>query len=274
VHDALTDHLDDLGRKAAALQRQVDRAPSRAAELRRTADLLMARLHEVPRGKDRVELLDFEGEPVGIELDPARSPAENAEALYDRARKRERAARQLPARIREVRAEEAALAGLLAELERGAADPHDIRRWVERVAPQSGASGRAEDRRPYRRYRSSGGLEIRVGRTGRSNDALTFHHSSPHDIWLHARDVAGAHVILRWPDREQNPPRRDLLEAAVLAALHSKARTATTVPVDWTRRKYVRSPRKASPGVVLPDRVTTLFVEPNAAVEERLRWGG
>ena len=122
---------------------------------------------------------------------------------------------------------------------------------------------------PYRRYRSSGGLEIRVGRGAKRNDELTFRHSAPDDIWLHARDAAGAHVILRWP-HAGNPPRRDLEEAAVLAALGSRARTSGSVPVDWARRKHVRKPRKSPPGLVIPSRVQTLFVHPDRALEARL----
>jgi predicted ribosome quality control (RQC) complex YloA/Tae2 family protein len=112
-----------------------------------------------------------------------------------------------------------------------------------------------------------------VGRGARQNDDLTFHHSAPDDIWLHVREAPGAHVILRW-GREGNPPARDLEEAAVLAALGSDARHAGVVPVDWTRRKYVRKPRKAAPGAVIPGRVQTLFVEPDPGVEERLREAG
>ncbi len=125
---------------------------------------------------------------------------------------------------------------------------------------------------PYRRYRSSGGFEIRVGRSSRGNDTLTFRHSAPDDIWLHARQAAGAHVILRWEKRDQNPPLVDLTEAAVLAALHSEARHSGLVAVDWTRRKHVRKPRKAAPGAVVPERVSTLFVEPDAAITDRLRF--
>ena len=77
-------------------------------------------------------------------------------------------------------------------------------------------------------------------------------------------------MILRWRGAD-NPPARDLAEAAVLAALHSRARTSGTAPVDWTRRKHVRKPRKAPPGSVVPARVQTLFVEPDPALEERLR---
>jgi len=128
----------------------------------------------------------------------------------------------------------------------------------------------AEASLPYRTFRSSGGLEIRVGRGARHNDALTFRHSAPDDIWLHARQAAGAHVILRWT-KPGNPPARDLEEAAVLAALHSRARTSGSVPVDWTRRKHVRKPRRAAPGAVIPDRVRTLFVEPRADLAEGLK---
>jgi predicted ribosome quality control (RQC) complex YloA/Tae2 family protein len=117
---------------------------------------------------------------------------------------------------------------------------------------------------------SSGGLEIRVGRGAKHNDALTFKHSAPGDVWMHARHTAGAHVILRW-GKEGAPPARDLEEAAVLAALNSKARTSGSVPVDWTLRKYVRKPRKAAPGAVVLQQPKTVFVEPDPTLPDRLR---
>ncbi|MDG2282983.1 MAG: hypothetical protein P8L45_07655, partial [Longimicrobiales bacterium] len=75
-------------------------------------------------------------------------------------------------------------------------------------------------------------------------------------------------VILRWTGPGA-PPARDLEEAAALAALHSKARTSGTVPVDWTLRKYVRKPRGSAPGSVVPDRVQTLFVSPDPELIEQ-----
>jgi predicted ribosome quality control (RQC) complex YloA/Tae2 family protein len=110
-----------------------------------------------------------------------------------------------------------------------------------------------------------------VGRGSGDNDALTFRHARPDDVWLHAREASGAHVILRWAE-EGAPPARDLAEAAVLAALNSRARSAKVVPVDWTRRKYLRKPKKAPPGTVVPDRTRTLFVQPDPALLERLAW--
>ncbi len=143
-----------------------------------------------------------------------------------------------------------------------------LERELRARTPQGGAVPAL----PYRVYRTSGGLEVRVGRGSASNDDLTFRHSRPDDIWLHARDSAGAHVILRW-DGKGAPPARDLHAAAVPAAVNSKARTSGSVPVDWTHWKHVRKPRKSPPGTVVPDRVKTLFVEPDLTLPDRLREG-
>ncbi|HSH45201.1 MAG TPA: NFACT RNA binding domain-containing protein, partial [Longimicrobiales bacterium] len=266
VRDALEARREDAARRAARLAEEASAAPEKAAALRHQADLLMAQLHRVERGAESVELDDFQGGTLAVRLDPRKAPAENAESLYDKARRRDRAAERLPARVREAEAQRDRITALLRDIEAGEADPDEVQRTLEEFRPRDRGT-EEEDRLPYHSFRSSGGLEIRVGRSSRGNDELTFHNSSPHDIWLHARDMAGAHVILRWDDREQNPPRRDLVEAAVLAALNSRGRTSGTVPVDWTRRKYVR---KAPPGAVLPDRVQTLFVEPDPALPERL----
>ncbi|HSR42044.1 MAG TPA: NFACT RNA binding domain-containing protein, partial [Longimicrobiales bacterium] len=215
----------------------------------------------------RVVLTDFQGEEVEIELDPSLEPQENAARWYDRAARAERARERLPTMVDEARESAAEARDLLERARRGEADREEIRRLLpDPSRPEAKRKGPAL---PYRSFRSTGGLEIRVGRGARHNDDLTFHHSDPDDVWLHARHAAGAHVVLRW-SQEGNPPQRDLAEAAVLAANHSRARTSGSVPVDWTRRKYVRSPRKAPPGTVIPDRVQTVFVEPDPGLTERL----
>ncbi|MDQ6830860.1 MAG: NFACT RNA binding domain-containing protein [Gemmatimonadota bacterium] len=175
-----------------------------------------------------------------------------AERLYREVRSMEKARETLPARI--------------AALEkRGTAEPVTSRRAAPANERQQPAPAR-----PYRTYRSSGGLAIWVGRGAKSNDDLTFHHASPNDVWLHARDSAGAHVVLRWHE-DAPPPARDLEEAALLAAWHSRSRGSTVVPVDWTRRRYVRKPRGGAPGLVLLERSETIFARPSADVERALR---
>ncbi|MDT8339986.1 MAG: NFACT RNA binding domain-containing protein [Longimicrobiales bacterium] len=232
-------------------------------------DLLLARFREVPTGADHALLEGFDGTPVRVPLDPVLTADANARRHYDRAARVRRAREELPGRIREARAVWERLRTLAERARSGDA----TREEVAAALPEVGDASRGEDvgeRLPFHRFRSSGGLEIRVGRGAAANDDLTFHHARPGDVWLHARHAAGAHVILRW-EGTGAPPARDLEEAAVLAALHSRARTSGSVPVDWTLRKHVRKPRRAPAGAVVPDRVRTLFVTPDEDVRERLR---
>ncbi|HET9982219.1 MAG TPA: NFACT RNA binding domain-containing protein [Longimicrobiales bacterium] len=271
--DRVRRRLAQLERRAERLRAEAEGGAAEAVALRRSADLLLSQLRAVPRGAARATLSDFAGGEVEVELDPALGPAENARRLYDVARRRERASERIPALLRRAGAEATRLRDLLDRAERGEAPAEELEAAMPAATPTGGTAA-AGPRSPFRRYRTSGGLEVRVGRGGRDNDELTLRHSSPQDIWLHARDAAGAHVILRWTDAEANPPHRDLVEAATLAALHSRARTSGVVAVDWTRRKYVRKPRKAPPGRVAPERVKTLFVEPDEALERRMKEAG
>lgn len=265
--DRLDRHIDLLRTRCARLEEQLASLadPDREQAL---GDLILARYAEVPQGVGRVTLTDFEGRAVEVTLDPTLTPHENARTRYDEAARIRRAAERLPGLAAEARVAWESACALKRQAEGGEVSAEELRSALPDITPAGGGDGAPA--LPYRRYRSSGGLEIRVGRGSKRNDDLTFRHSAPDDIWLHARDTAGAHVILRWP-HDGNPPGRDLAEAAVLAALGSKARTSGSVPVDWTRRKYVRKPRKAPPGLVAPSRVQTVFVEPDSDLEVRLR---
>lgn len=268
--------IKDLERRLRAVAKKMERleeenAKAAAAEkqTRARADLLLAYATTVTRSVSRVVLPGFHGDDVVIDLDPTMTAIENAQRMYDEARKQERAQKRIPGLIAQADRERGRLASLLERARAGELSTPDLKEIAARpVAPPQQPHA---ERLPYRRYHTSGGLEVRVGRNAKSNDDLTLHHSSPRDIWLHARHVGGAHVVLRWQDAEANPPQRDLVEAAVLAAIHSGARTSKMVPVDYTRRKYVRKPRRSPPGTVMIERAKTVFVEPSAEIEERMR---
>jgi predicted ribosome quality control (RQC) complex YloA/Tae2 family protein len=265
---ALEAHVERAEGRVRRLERELAEAPD-PERIRALGDLLLARLAEVPRRASKVTLSDFSGEAIEVRLDPKLTPQQNAARYYERAGRAGRARERLPGLLGEAREDASRASSLLERARAGEAGLDEVR-----AALPAGADAAAPtDPRPalpYRVYRSSGGLEIRVGRGAQRNDELTFHHSSPNDVWLHARHAAGAHVVLRWSE-SGNPPARDLAEAASLAALHSRARGSGSVPVDWTRRKYVRKPRKAPAGMVVLERAQTLFVRPDAALEERLK---
>ena len=254
-------------RRTASLEVELAGAPD-PLELRAIGDLILARYQDIPPGAVRAHLTGFDGAPVEVRLEPGEPAHASAARYYQNAAKAERAAERLPELIADARAELGRLEALLARVRSGAAEEAEVRETLRpaRVAPRGATTG---PMLPYKVFKSSGGLEIRVGRGARFNDDLTFRHSSPGDVWLHARHASGAHVILRWQG-DGKPPAQDLEEAATLAALHSKARTSGSVPVDWTLRKYVRKPRKSPPGRVSVERVQTLFVEPDSDLIEAL----
>ena len=277
----LANRLHRIERMLAGLRRELGRT-DRAARLREDGTLLLSSLHLVEPGTERVTLVDFGGTERTIALDPGIRPQEQASAFFRRAARLERAARQLPERIEDAEVKAARTRVVGERWRAGEITRDEAEAFLERTAgsrpgrAQGGARGRQAAggaSPPYHRYTSSGGLEIRVGRGARHNDDLTFRHARPNDVWLHARHAAGAHVILRWT-RPERPPKRDLEEAAVLAATRSRARGSDHVPVDWTRRKWVRKPRGSRPGVVVPDRVQTLFVTPDPELADRLARGG
>ncbi|MEP7066065.1 MAG: NFACT RNA binding domain-containing protein [Gemmatimonadota bacterium] len=242
----VTARADDRRDRALDRMRRELKRAADAPRLRLLADALMS-LGDVP-APDSVRLTD--GSAATVVHDEGESSVTVAERLYDDVRSMERALLSLPGRI--------------AAFEVAPADAPEPETQLERQAAARAPA------RPFRTYRSSGGLEIWVGRGALSNDTLTFRESSPGDVWLHARDAAGAHVVLRW-SRDEPPPARDLEEAAVLAAWHSKSRGSALVPVDWTRRKYVRKAKGGAPGVVLVQRSETIFVKPDERVERTLR---
>ncbi len=111
---------------------------------------------------------------------------------------------------------------------------------------------------------SDDGFTILIGKNSRQNEDVTFHQATANDIWLHARGVPGAHVIIKAAGREV--PRRTLEQAARLAAYYSQARGSTSVPVDHTQQRYVRHMKGGGPGMVIYERERTIYAEPEIPV--------
>jgi len=255
----------------ANLAEEAARVPAAEAD-RRTADLLKTNLRRVRRGMRLVTVTEWtEAGPreVEIALDPALSPQANLERHTRRYRRIVDSAARVAARAAEVRAREVALRALLARVD--AAAPEDLAR-LEKEARRLGAGPRAAPaarRRkdgpalPYRTFRSAAGAAILVGKGAAENDALTRRVARGNDLWLHARGLAGAHVVVRL-ERGRAPDQETLLDAAHLAAHFSDARGAPQSDVAYTRAKHVRKPKGAAPGAVVysQEKVILLRVEP------------
>ncbi len=271
-----------LKQAVAATERRRERlsadlaAAGRGDELRRAAETLAAGLAQVPRGASSVTLPDPRGGMLEIPLDPALSPAGNLDELFRRARRADRGREVAAARLAAARQRLAQLAAAQQRLEALAAQPGEgldaYLRWraetaplLERAAPlveTTTARAAPEPGRPFRRYLIDGRWEVWVGRDDQENDLLTQRASAPDDWWLHAQGVPGSHVVLRAAGRPADVPRAVIAKAACLAALHSRARHASLVPVVCALRKHVRKPRRSPPGTAVCGRERTLFAVP------------
>ncbi|HEX8708920.1 MAG TPA: NFACT family protein [Pyrinomonadaceae bacterium] len=246
-----------------------------AAEHKRIGDLLLANIGTARRDGPIVTLTDYYAEDaptIELELDENSTLQEEAARSFARYTKARRAAQEIAQRLvilqKEIEALEARRAELEAITERrdeAALEGFDGKPQTEAGRPQRKKKP-AENIAGVRRYRSSDGYEILVGRAARDNDQLTFRIARPHDLWLHAADYAGSHVIVRNPTRT-DIPHRTIIEAAQLAAAFSRARRDAKVDVHYTPRKLISKPRGAVPGLVRMSGFRSITVEPREGVE-------
>jgi predicted ribosome quality control (RQC) complex YloA/Tae2 family protein len=138
--------------------------------------------------------------------------------------------------------------------------PQNARQAADAVA--RGTAQAPSARLQPRRLKSSEGWDVLIGRNNEGNDYLTHTLARPEDYWFHVHGSAGSHVVLRRGKGRNEPSKQTLAEVASWAAFYSQARTAGTVPVIWTLKKYVRKPRRSPPGLAVCEREKTVMVKP------------
>jgi predicted ribosome quality control (RQC) complex YloA/Tae2 family protein len=273
---ALETRLKKLQAALGSIQSDLERfgEPER---LKRFGDLLLANLTtaRVKNGIARVKDYYESGEPeIEIQIGEDQTLQQAAAVYYERYQKARRAVKTLVPRAKEISGQIARNEELLNRLRQNS----DVQS-IEEVESRSGvgsrgtgkdqgsaARGRGSRVRARiaeigRRFLSSDGLEIVVGRNDSENDAITFRVAGSVDIWLHAADYPGSHVVIRNPTR-QAVPQRSIIEAARIAAFYSQARRQGKAAVNYTQKKFVTKPPRAKPGLVRLSSYKTLLVEP------------
>jgi predicted ribosome quality control (RQC) complex YloA/Tae2 family protein len=245
----------------------------RADEYRQKADLLMAYLHNWELGMKEILLPGFEtGEPVAIALQPDKNGVQNAQSLYKQHQKLKRARIAVEPLFREVQAEveyleqvEAAIAQIdKYEIVEDLQDLEEIRdeligqKYLEEVEYRRSAVSKTPN---FRRYHTPGGFEVLIGRNNRQNDQLTFRVAGDYDLWFHAQEIPGSHVLLRL-EPGKVPETSDLQFVANLAAYFSRARQSDQVPIVYTQLKHVYKPKGAKPGIAIYKHESILWGKP------------
>lgn len=246
-----------------------------AEALREAGEVLKVAMHAVPAGADHIEMpvpWAPDGRVVRIDLQRDRSPAQNVERLFRRARALAVARAAIAERLEAARARTAALEALAAddvagEDLRSAAVALGVR--LPKVPTPGGAPASPRRRSPATtvpagvdRFETESGRELLVGRSAAANDVLVTRLARGADLWLHVKDRRGAHGLLRASGKDA-PPGRDLAAAACLVAWLSGVEREGTADVSWTEARNVRKSKGLAPGMVYvqKERVLRVAVE-------------
>ncbi len=229
-------------------------------------ELLQINFGKIKKGMESItvsNMFDSSEIEVTIKLDKTLSPNENAEKYFKKHRKGREGLELLKRRLDITIGELAQTKQILSELELQFQNAKE--KYVSEISamlPREHIKAIKIERLPYREHQLSTGLTIFIGRDGADNDRTTFEFCKPFELWFHASQCAGSHVVMKYPNKSFEPSKLEIEETAAIAAFHSKARNDSMVPVIYTLRKYVRKPRKAKPGLVIVEREKSVMVKP------------
>jgi predicted ribosome quality control (RQC) complex YloA/Tae2 family protein len=237
--------------------------------LRLYGDLIQANLNVLKPGMTSCELVNYYDEKcpkLTVKLDPSIGPNQNAQKYFKEYRKSKTAEVKLKEQIEIGMQELNYIDSVLYSLSE-AKNEKDINELRTELEGEGYVKARIKGRPKKEastvplKKESPGGLKILIGRNNRQNDKLTLKDASKNDLWFHTKNIPGSHVIL--VTGGNNPDEEDLRAAATEAALHSKAKNSSLVPVDYTKVRYVSKPQGAKPGMVIYVNQKTIYVRLN-----------
>jgi predicted ribosome quality control (RQC) complex YloA/Tae2 family protein len=252
----LHSYLDKSSKKLKELQE--------AAPQSELADVIMANLHQFQQGVNELELLNFYSEkPVNVQLKPNQKPQDLAASLYRKSKNRKLEWVQLEKNISFKQSQSLEVELKILELEK-VNNPREFKLF-KKVNSEDKVLQKESEVLPFKVFEFEG-YTIWVGKSAQANDEMLRNYTKKEDLWLHARMVAGSHVLIK-KSVTQNIPQQVLETAAQLAAYYSKSKTDSLASVIYTPAKYVRKVKKSTPGSVVIEKEQVILVKP-ASPEE------
>lgn len=266
--------LQQLQKKQRATQAILDHTEARLYELRhgrsyaQIADIIMANLSNIPPRTTDIELYDFYTDRMRkFKLKATETPQKQAERLYRKAKKQHVEISQLEEQQERKLEEAIVLEDALQALEE-VKTYKALKLYLKEYAHLLTTRQQAQQEAPFRLFETEG-FKILVGKSAQNNDLLTQRHTYKEDIWLHAKDVSGSHVVIKHQAGKAIPA-TVLGKAAQLAAYYSKRKSDSLCPVLYTPKKWVRKPKGAPAGAVVVEREQVILVKPENPFERRV----
>lgn len=273
THDRLNqikkDHIKKINSHIKTTQKKINILndnilnESKIKSLRKNGDLLSANVHRIKKGDKDIIVKDFydNNKQIKINLDPLKTPWENAETFYNRAKKIKNsvdyAEKDLPKQNDYLQY----LNQLIDFIERSTSidDLNDIRdEMIENNIIKKYSKHKVKNKKskPYH-FLTDNDSDIYVGKNSKQNDYITLKLANRDDLWFHVKDVPGSHVILR----SDNIDDGDIIIAAYLAAINSSINDEEKIDIDYTQKKNVNKAKGAKPGMVYYENFNTITVD-------------
>ena len=238
------------------------------AELYRIkGELITANIHQINRGDAQIHLPNYydNNELLRIDMNIALTANQNAQKYFQKYQKLKSGVKKVLEQIEKAQYDLYYLESV--EMQLDLATPKDLDIIREELVDQQYIKVKHKGKKKNKQgkkslpeeFLSSDGTLILVGKNNLQNDQLTLKTARKTDIWLHAKDIPGSHVIIKHAE----PSDETIEEAAILAAYYSKYRLSSRVPVDYVQVKHVKKPNGAKPGYVIYENQKTVFVTPD-----------
>lgn len=241
-------------------------------------ELITSYIYMIEKGMESVDVQNFydpDYKTVTIELKKNLTPSENAQKYFKKYNKLKNAKIEITNQMKMTKEEIEYLENTILGIENceNLKELRDIREELVKTGyvksqKKIGKKEIQPSTSPME-FKSSEGYQILVGKNNRQNDYLTLRLADNDDIWMHTKNIPGSHVIIKCAGHE--PSEKTLFEGAVLAAYYSKARLSAKVPVDYTKRKNVKKPSGAKPGMVIYETNNTAYVTPTEEIITQLK---
>lgn len=224
-------------------------------------NLLIANIHKIPNGINKISLEDYvTGEIVEIQLDETKSPSENAQkyfALYNKIKKAVKVAEEM---ISETTEEINYFEQILYDTQ-NCSSYRELKEIEQELSPETSQNNKKKEEDSKIEKTEIDGFTIYIGKNNKQNDYLYSKISSPDDLWFHALNTPGSHVIVKFQNSSQRIEEKTILKIAKIAKQNSRAKNAAKASVVYTLRKYIKRPNKTKSGFVVYKNETEIVTD-------------
>ncbi|GAA0121345.1 MAG: NFACT family protein [Clostridium argentinense] len=262
----VNNNLDRVSKKLNILNETLEQCKDKQ-RLNLYGELLTANIYAIKKGDKSIDVLNYyseNNEYITIELDEHKTPSENVQNYFKKYNKLKKSEENAKIQIKLALEEQEYLQSVLSNIHNA-----DNYTEIEDIKNELVETGYIAFKKSHKNKKnkvskpmhfiSSDNIDIYIGKNNIQNDYLTLKFANKNDIWLHTKNIPGSHVIIK---NNGDIPENTILEAATLAALYSKAKNSSNVPVDYTEVKNVKKISGAKPGMVIYYTNKTIYVTP------------